>query len=82
MTELFNTNMAESTLQQNNSEQQAKWVKRTDNVNLIYWFECSHCGEEPPRDNWGNEWHSPFCPSCGKMMIEDFEEYKEEDDEW
>lgn len=48
------------------SERRSKWVRKQDEV--CYWYECMVCHEQPPRDRWGQEWHSNFCPSCGAEM--------------
>ena len=41
--------------------------KETEEVNL-YWYECSNCGDKPPRNEFGKEWFSPYCPNCGMKM--------------
>lgn len=43
-----------------------KWLKKHDSI--MYWHECSECGERRPRNFYGYEWDSPFCPSCGARM--------------
>ena len=43
-----------------------RWVKKHDDV--CYWHECSECGINPPKDQWKNEWKSPYCPNCGCRM--------------
>lgn len=43
-----------------------RWVKKHDNV--CYWYECSECGEKPPKDQWKNQWLSSYCPNCGTLM--------------
>lgn len=55
---------------------QAKWVRVEDKT--MYWYECSNCKEKPPKNQYGNEWFSPYCPNCGSIMIKD-EEIEEGD---
>ena len=43
-----------------------EWVKRNDGV--CYWYECSACGDRPPKNDWGHEHHSDYCPNCGAKM--------------
>lgn len=43
-----------------------EWVQRCDDN--CYWYVCSICEQEPPRNNWGHEYHSAYCPSCGAEM--------------
>lgn len=51
-----------------------RWVMKTKEINdcdghrAYYWYECDNCGARPPKDQWGHEWHSDFCPNCGAMM--------------
>ena len=53
---------------------QGEWVRKVKEYNdcdghrAYYWYECSECGAKPPKDTWGNEWHSDYCPSCGARM--------------
>ena len=54
---------------------QGEWVCKEREYNdcdghyAHYWYECSVCGARPPKDQWKNEWHSNFCPSCGARMV-------------
>lgn len=56
------------------TEQIGEWVRKEKEINdcdghrAYYWYECSVCGANPPKDTWKNEWHSNFCPSCGARM--------------
>lgn len=43
-----------------------RWERKCDGV--CYWSECSNCGEYPPKNRYGQEWLSGFCPSCGAVM--------------
>ena len=44
----------------------ASWEeKEKDGVSR---YACSVCGEHTPKDRWGQEWHSNFCPNCGADM--------------
>ena len=51
-----------------------EWVRKVkeyndcDGYRAYYWYECSECGAKPPKDQWKNEWHSPYCPNCGAKM--------------
>lgn len=53
---------------------QGEWVRKEKEINdcdghrAFYWFECDQCGSRPPKDTWGHEWHSNFCPNCGARM--------------
>lgn len=53
---------------------QGEWIRKENEYNdcdgygAYYWYECSVCGARPPKDQWKNEWHSPYCPSCGARM--------------
>ena len=53
---------------------QGEWVRKEREYNdcdghyAHYWYECSVCGARPPKDQWKNEWHSNYCPSCGARM--------------
>ena len=43
-----------------------RWMKKHDAV--MYWRQCSECGNIMPRNVYGNEWNSPYCPNCGAKM--------------
>ena len=51
-----------------------RWVRKEKEINdcdghrAYYWYECDNCGARPPKDQWGHEWHSDFCPNCGAKM--------------
>lgn len=53
---------------------QGEWIRITKEYNdcdghrFVYWYECDQCGARPPKDQWKNEWHSNYCPSCGARM--------------
>lgn len=47
-------------------EKRGQWVKRHDEI--CYWVVCSGCEMRLPRDEWGQEWRSPYCPNCGAKM--------------
>lgn len=47
---------------------QGEWTRKEDLQ--TYWYECSVCGEKPPRNQFGHENHSNYCPSCGAHMGE------------
>ena len=54
---------------QKSAEKQGEWIRKEDDEAMMYWHECSECGARPPKDQWKNEWHSPYCPNCGTMMV-------------
>jgi len=33
-----------------------------------YWYKCSCCGTKVPKNEWGNDYFSPYCPNCGVKM--------------
>ena len=43
-----------------------RWMKKHDAV--MYWRQCSECGNIMQRNFYGNEWNSPYCPNCGAKM--------------
>ena len=43
-----------------------KWKKTTDEY--CYWYECSVCGCKVPKNEWGADYFSSFCPECGEPM--------------
>ena len=53
---------------------QGEWIRKEREYNdcdghyAYYWYECSVCGARPPKNQWKNEWHSDYCPSCGATM--------------
>lgn len=55
--------------------EQGEWARKVKEYNdcdghrFVYWYECSVCGARPPKDRWGNKWHSDYCPSCGARMV-------------
>ena len=40
----------------------------------MYWYACSHCGGDIPRDRYKSDLFSDFCPNCGSEMSEEVEE--------
>ena len=56
------------------AERVGEWIRKEEELNdcdghrAYYWQECSECGARPPKDQWKNEWHSPYCPNCGARM--------------
>lgn len=49
----------------------AMWVRKENH--MTYWYECSHCGNKPLRNEWKEEVYSSYCPHCGATMLEDWE---------
>ena len=47
-------------------ERLGQWVRREDEI--TYWYECSICHNDPPRNNYGHEYFSLYCPACGAKM--------------
>ena len=47
----------------------ALWKKRVGHG--VYWYACSECDTDVPKDRWGNDYFSRRCPHCGAHM--DFE---------
>ena len=45
-----------------------EWVRKYDKQINCYWYECNQCGEYRPRNVFGKEWGSPYCPNCGARM--------------
>lgn len=48
-----------------------KWIQKSKPMefNTVWWYECSECGDKPPRDRYGNpDYLSNFCPNCGADM--------------
>lgn len=51
-----------------------RWIVVDEELNdcdghrTFYWYECDNCGARPPKNQWGHEWHSNFCPNCGAKM--------------
>lgn len=48
--------------------QTGEWVRKYDKHINCYWYECNQCGEDRPRNVFGKEWSSPYCPNCGAKM--------------
>lgn len=46
----------------------AKWKRKYNVDRGTYWHECSNCGCRPPRNQWGQEYDSDYCPDCGATM--------------
>lgn len=42
------------------------WQKIIDGP--IYYYACSECNGSAPKDSFGNDYLSPFCPECGSEM--------------
>lgn len=58
--------------------QQGEWIKQHKHNSYLWyeWYECSVCGHKPPNNQFGQEWHSNFCPNCGARMDERGEDDK------
>lgn len=33
-----------------------------------YWYACSNCEEDVPKNRWGSDYFSNRCPKCGAHM--------------
>ena len=44
----------------------ARWERAEDDY--CYWHRCSNCKEKAPKNEWGQDMFSAFCPSCGARM--------------
>lgn len=42
------------------------WKKEIEDG--MYWYVCSECGHEIPRDRYKHDWFSAYCPACGARM--------------
>lgn len=49
-------------------EETAMWERKENDIS--YWYECSNCGEEAPKSQYGSTMFSNYCPECGRKMIE------------
>ncbi len=47
---------------------QGEWICKDSDDMSVFWYECSICGEKPPKDQFNHEWKSNFCPNCGAKM--------------
>lgn len=48
-----------------------KWIQKSKPMEFCtaWWYECSECGDKPPRDRYGNpDYLSNYCPNCGADM--------------
>lgn len=43
-----------------------KWVKVSNGV--AYWHVCSECMKSIPKEEYGNDYFSNYCPNCGAKM--------------
>lgn len=34
-----------------------------------YWIGCSNCKEYIPKDKYGNDMYTDYCPNCGALML-------------
>ena len=37
------------------------------------WYRCSKCRVHNPKTQWLSQWFSPYCPNCGRKMLEESE---------
>lgn len=44
----------------------ACWEKKTEDG--IWWYACSECDGKIPRDRYGHDYFSTYCPHCGAVM--------------
>lgn len=50
------------------TEKTGRWEKAHDEYS--YWYKCSCCGEKIPKNIFGSDYFSPYCPECGCKMME------------
>lgn len=50
------------------AENTGHWEKTHDEYS--YWYKCSRCGEKIPKNAFGSDYFSPYCPECGCKMME------------
>lgn len=50
-------------------QKKGRWVEAENKWGGIEVI-CSECGEEIPRDGWGNAKWCNYCPNCGARMLE------------
>lgn len=43
-----------------------KWIRKENTK--VYWYACSLCGEKVPKNEYGNDYWSDYCPRCGTIM--------------
>ena len=43
-----------------------KWMKVSNGV--AYWHVCSECMKSIPKEEYGNDYFSNYCPNCGAKM--------------
>lgn len=49
------------------AERVGKWIEVKNKWGGLE-IRCSECGAQVPRDEWGNEMQSAYCPNCGARM--------------
>ena len=42
-------------------------VEDTDTYSIEY-YKCSNCNSDPPKDKYGQEYLSRYCPNCGEYL--------------
>lgn len=47
-------------------KENGKWIKKIEHG--VYWYVCSKCGEDVPKNRFGNDYFSHYCPCCGVCM--------------
>lgn len=72
LTEALNrfADLEESKIEALQEQKTGQWITKSD-TNPYYttwWYECSECGQYPPRDGYGQEVLSDYCPHCGCRM--------------
>ena len=47
-----------------NDEPYAIWKKVESKG--CYWYACSYCGHDVPRNKFNQDWFADWCPNCGR----------------
>ena len=47
-------------------ENTGSWIRIDDGD--VYHYECSECASELPRNTYGSDWFSAYCPACGARL--------------
>lgn len=48
-------------------ESTSYWV-RFENGSYGWWYACAKCGGKVTKDEWKQDYFTPYCPHCGRKM--------------